>query len=128
HQKNAGAIARFLEKQSGIDRVYYPGLESHPHHALAKKQQKGFGAMVTVDVKGDRASAEKFMTRLKLFRLAESLGGVESLVAYPDTMSHASMTEESRRAAGISERTMRLSVGIEHVDDIIADWKQALEA
>lgn len=126
HQKNAVAIARFLEKQSGIDRVYYPGLESHPHHALAKKQQKGFGAMVTVDVKGDRASAEKFMTRLKLFRLAESLGGVESLVAYPDTMSHASISVEARRAAGISERTVRLSVGIEHVDDLLADLKQAL--
>ncbi|HVJ66539.1 MAG TPA: PLP-dependent aspartate aminotransferase family protein [Caulifigura sp.] len=128
HQKNAMALARFLEKHPKIERVYYPGLESHPQHALAKKQQKGFGAMVTADIKGNRATAEKAMTSLKVFSLAESLGGVESLVAYPDTMSHASMTEESRRAAGISERTMRLSVGIEHVDDLIADWKQALEA
>lgn len=126
HQRNAVAIANMLEKHPAIDRVYYPGLESHPHHELAKKQQKGFGAMVTVDVKGDRATAEKFMTRLKLFRLAESLGGVESLVAYPDTMSHASMSVEARRAAGISERTVRLSVGIEHGDDLLADIKQAL--
>ena len=128
HQKNAMALAKFLEKHPKIDRVYFPGLESHPHHALAKKQQKGFGAMVTADIKGSRATAEKAMTSLKIFSLAESLGGVESLVAYPDTMSHATMTEASRRAAGISERTMRLSVGIEHIDDLIADWKQALDA
>ncbi|MBX3444604.1 MAG: PLP-dependent transferase [Planctomyces sp.] len=128
HQRNAAAIARMLDGHAAVERVYYPGLESHPHHALAKKQQKGFGAMVTFDVKGDRARAERVMTRLKLFRLAESLGGVESLVAYPDTMSHASMTEESRRAAGISERTVRVSVGIEHVDDLLADLRQALEA
>jgi O-succinylhomoserine (thiol)-lyase len=128
HQKNAAAIARMLEKHPTVDRVYYPGLESHPHHALAKKQQKGFGAMVTFDVKGDRARAERVMTSMKLFRLAESLGGVESLVAYPDTMSHASISEEARRAAGISERTVRVSVGIENCDDLLADLKRALEA
>jgi cystathionine beta-lyase/cystathionine gamma-synthase len=128
HQKNAMAVARLLEKHPAVERVYYPGLESHPQHALAKKQQKGFGAMVTLDVKGDRAAAEKFMTRLKLFRLAESLGGVESLVAYPDTMSHASISVEARRAAGISERTVRLSVGIESGEDLLADLTQALSA
>ncbi len=128
HQKNAMALARMLEAHPAIERVYYPGLESHPHHQLAKQQQRGFGAMVTVDIKGDRARAERAMTSLQVFRLAESLGGVESLVAYPDTMSHASISEAQRRGMGISERTMRLSVGIEHIDDLIADWKQALDA
>jgi O-succinylhomoserine (thiol)-lyase len=128
HQKNAMAIAKMLEKHPAVEKVYYPGLESHPGHALAKKQQRGFGAMVTFDIKGDRASAEKMMTSLKYFRLAESLGGVESLVAYPDTMSHASMTEAARRAAGISERTIRVSVGIEGQEDLLADLKQALES
>ena len=128
HQKAAMAVARMLEEHPKVDRVYYPGLVSHPQHELAKKQQDGFGAMLSFDVKGDGAFAEKVLERFKLFQLAESLGGVESLVEYPETMSHASMTLEARRKAGISERTIRVSVGIEHPDDLVADMRQALEA
>jgi cystathionine beta-lyase/cystathionine gamma-synthase len=121
------AIARMLAEHPAVERVYYPGLESHPQHALAKRQQHGFGAMLSFDVRGDGQQAERVLTGLKLFQLAESLGGVESLVEYPETMSHASMTLEARRTAGISERTIRVSVGIEHPDDLIADLRQALE-
>lgn len=126
HQRGAMALARMLDEHPQVDRVYYPGLESHPHHALAKRQQSGFGAMLSFDVAGTRADAENVLTGVKLFQLAESLGGVESLIEYPETMSHASMTLEARRAAGISERTIRVSVGIEHPDDLIADMRQAL--
>ncbi len=128
HQKSAMAVARMLAEHPNVERVYYPGLESHPHHELAKKQQDGFGAMLSFDVKGDGAYAERVLERFKVFQLAESLGGVESLVEYPETMSHASMTLEARRTAGISERTIRVSVGIEHPDDLTADMRQALEA
>jgi cystathionine beta-lyase/cystathionine gamma-synthase len=127
HQRGAQALAEFLEKHPGVDRVYYPGLKSHPHYELAKKQQFGPGGMLSFDVKVGRKEAEKVLTRTKLFQLAESLGGVESLIEYPESMSHASMTLEARRAGGISERTLRVSVGIEHPDDLIADMKQALE-
>jgi cystathionine beta-lyase/cystathionine gamma-synthase len=127
HQRAAAAVAEFLESHPLVDRVYYPGLPSHPHHELAKKQQDGFGAMVSLDVKGDRSDAERVLHGTKLFQLAESLGGIESLISYPDTMSHASISEEARRAAGISERTIRLSVGIENPDDLVADLKAALE-
>jgi O-succinylhomoserine (thiol)-lyase len=127
HQRGAMAIARMLAEHPAVERVYYPGLESHPQHALAKRQQHGFGAMLSFDVRGDGQQAERVLTGLKLFQLAESLGGVESLVEYPETMSHASMTLEARRTAGISERTIRVSVGIEHPDDLIADLRQALE-
>lgn len=126
HQRNATAIARMLREHPKVDRVYYPGLPDHPHHELAKRQQDGFGAMVSFDVRGTRADAERVLTASKIILLAESLGGVESLWAYPETMSHASISHEARRAAGISERTIRLSVGIEHVDDLIADLRQAL--
>ncbi|HEX6986487.1 MAG TPA: PLP-dependent aspartate aminotransferase family protein [Planctomycetaceae bacterium] len=127
HQRNAMAIARMLREHPKVERVYYPGLPDHPHHELAKRQQSGFGAMLSFDVKGDRRYVERVLTGTKLILLAESLGGVESLWEYPETMSHASMTEEARRAAGISDRTIRLSVGIEHVDDLIADLRQALD-
>lgn len=126
HQRNAMAIARMLEKHPKVERVYYPGLESHPHHELAKKQQSGFGAMLSFDIKGDRAYAEKVLTSAKLILLAESLGGVESLWEYPESMSHASMTPAARKEAGISEKTIRLSVGIENAEDLIADIQQAL--
>ncbi len=128
HQKSAMAVARMLAEHPKVDRVYYPGLETHPQHALAKKQQDGFGAMLSFDVKGDGKSAERVLERFKVFQLAESLGGVESLVEYPETMSHASMTLEARRNAGISDRTIRVSVGIEHPDDLVADMRQALDA
>lgn len=128
HQKGAMALARMLDEHPNVDRVYYPGLESHPHHELAKTQQDGFGGMVSFDIKGTRADAERLFVNIKLFQLAESLGGIESLIEYPETMSHASMTAEARVDAGISERTVRVSVGIEHPDDLVADMKQALEA
>lgn len=126
HQKGAMALARYLEKHPKVERVYFPGLESHPQHALAKAQQKGFGAMMSFDIKGGRPEAERVLNNLQLFLLAESLGGVESLVEYPETMSHASMTLEARRAAGITEKTIRVSVGIEHEDDLIAGMEHAL--
>ena len=122
----AQAVAKMLEGHPAVDRVYYPGLASHPHHELARRQQKGFGGMVSFDVRGGRADAERFLYGTKLFQLAESLGGIESLVAFPVTMSHASMSAEARQKAGISERTIRLSVGIEHPDDLIADLRHAL--
>ena len=128
HQRGAMALARMLEKHARVERVYYPGLESHPQHALAKRQQDGFGAMLSFDVRGGRAQSEKILTSFKLFYLAESLGGVESLVSYPETMSHASMTAQARRTAGISEKTIRVSVGIEDAHDLVDDMRQALEA
>lgn len=127
HQKGAQALAEFLHGHSKVAKVYYPGLTDHPQHALAKRQQKGFGAMLSFDVNGGRPAVEKILSKLTLFQLAESLGGVESLIEYPDTMSHASMTEPARREAGISENTLRVSVGIEHPADLVADFKQALE-
>jgi O-succinylhomoserine (thiol)-lyase len=126
HERGAAAVATMLEGHPAVDRVYYPGLSSHPHHELARRQQKGFGGMVSFDVRGGRSDAERFLYKTKLFQLAESLGGIESLVAFPVTMSHASMSAEARQRAGISERTIRLSVGIEHPDDLIADLRQAL--
>ena len=126
HQRGAMALATMLASHPKVERVYYPGLPGHPGHELAKSQQHGFGGMLSLDVKGGRAQAERVLTGTTLFQLAESLGGVESLMEYPETMSHASMTPEARRAAGISEKTIRVSVGIEHPDDLIADLNQAL--
>jgi len=126
HQRGAMALARMLAENAKVEHVYFPGLESHPQHELAKKQQSGFGAMLSFDLQGGRPAVEKMLAKLTMFQLAESLGGVESLIEYPDTMSHASMSQEARRAAGISEKTVRVSVGIEHPDDLIADLKQAI--
>ncbi|MEW4491003.1 PLP-dependent aspartate aminotransferase family protein [Thalassoglobus sp. JC818] len=128
HQRGAMALARMLDEHPKVQKVYYPGLESHPQHALAKSQQDGFGAMLSFDVAEDRTFAEKVFKNLKLFQLAESLGGVESLIEYPETMSHASMTADARREAGISERTIRVSVGIESPEDLVADMRNALDA
>ena len=99
HQRGAMAVANMLAEHPKVERVYYPGLPDHPHHELAKRQQKGFGAMLSFDVKGDRSDAEKVLCNTKYFLLAESLGGVESLISYPETMSHASIALEARRAA-----------------------------
>ena len=126
HQRGAMALARFLDSHPQIEHVYYPGLTDHPQHELAKRQQMGFGAMLSFDVKGGKATVERVVKQLKLFQLAESLGGVESLIEYPDSMSHASMSEAARREAGITESTLRVSVGIEHPDDLIADFQRAL--
>lgn len=127
HERGAMAIAEMLDAHPAVERVYYPGLPAHPGHELAKKQMSGFGGMLSLDLKGGRAAAERLVTKTKLFLLAVSLGGTESLIEYPDEMSHASMTLEARRRAGTSEKTVRVSVGIEHPDDLIADLRQALE-
>lgn len=126
HCSNALAVAQYLEAHPKVESVHYPGLESHPDHALAKRQMRGFGGMVSFTLSGGVASVDAFSRRTKVFLLAESLGGIESLVAYPPKMSHATMSEEQRLAAGIPPHLLRLSVGIEHIDDLLADLGQAL--
>ncbi len=121
HQENALAIAQYLENSPFVAQVYYPGLESHPQHALAKAQQFGFGAMVSFDIKGDINDAAAFLTRLNEFSLAESLGGVESLICHPATMTHAGMEATARAEAGVGDTLIRISVGIEDVKDLLAD-------
>ncbi len=128
HERGARAVAHMLRAHRAVERVYYPGLPDHPQHELAKRQQKGFGGMLSFDVRGGRAAAERVLYGVELFYLAESLGGIESLISFPVTMSHASMTAEARAAAGISEKTIRLSIGIEHPDDLVADLRRALDA
>jgi cystathionine gamma-synthase len=126
HQRNAFAAAGYLRNHPLVRQTYYPGLTDDPGHALASGQQSGFGGMVSFDLDLDALSAEVFFSRLRYFTLAESLGGVESLAEQPWTMSHAGISEDARRAAGISEGTVRLSVGIEHPDDLLEDLAQAL--
>jgi cystathionine beta-lyase/cystathionine gamma-synthase len=126
HCANALALARHLESESRVARVIYPGLASHPGHALAKKQMSGFGGMLSFELKGDVEAANTFATNTRIFTLAESLGGVESLVEVPPSMTHASIPAAVRRAAGLADGLVRLSVGIEHIDDLIADVDQAL--
>jgi cystathionine gamma-lyase len=131
HQQNALAVARWLESRREVARVYYPGLRSHPQHALARRQMSGFGGMVSFVLREDRGTlqrARSFLKSLRIFTCAESLGGVESLAEHPAIMTHASIPPERRRALGISDGLIRLSVGIEHVDDLIADLEQALGA
>ncbi len=128
HQRGAMALATMLAEHPKVEKVYYPGLPTHPGHELAKRQQDGFGAMLSFDVHGGRTQAEKVLTGTRFFQLAESLGGVESLLEYPETMSHASMTLAARREAGISEKTIRVSVGIENPDDLVADMRAAVDA
>ena len=127
HCENAHELAGWLEKHPKIDRVIYPGLASHPHHALAKQQMpNGFGGIVTIYVKGGFDATRTFMERLHLFAIAESLGGVESLANHPALMTHASVPEDKRARLGITDNLVRLSVGVEDVDDLIADLEQAL--
>ena len=126
HCANAQAVAEMMEAHPKIDRVYYPGLESHPHHALAKRQMRGFGGMVTAILKGGLNEAQRFLERVEIFALAESLGGVESLIEHPGIMTHASIPADKRAALGITDGLVRLSVGVEDVDDLIADLNQAL--
>lgn len=126
HQKNAMTIAQWLEKQDAVEKVWYPGLESHPQHELAKKQMHGFGGMVSLVVKGGLEAAKGVLQNTKLFALAESLGGVESLIGHPATMTHASIPQKDREARGISDGLVRLSVGIEDIDDLIGDLTHAL--
>ncbi|MGJ4804067.1 O-succinylhomoserine (thiol)-lyase [Luteimonas sp. SDU82] len=127
HQENAQAIALQLEAHPAVARVHYPGLSSHPGHALASRQQSGFGAMLSLELEGGVEAVRAFVDGLRHFTLAESLGGVESLVAHPASMTHAAMTAEARAAAGIPDGLLRLSVGIEAGDDLQADLAAALE-
>jgi cystathionine gamma-synthase len=128
HEQNANELASWLKTQPGVGRVLYPGLVDHPQHATARAQQNGFGAIVTIELVGGLPAVEKFVGELQLFSLAESLGGVESLVAHPATMTHAAMDPAARAAAGLTDGLLRLSVGIEAVNDLREDLAQALKA
>jgi cystathionine gamma-lyase len=127
HCENALAVAEHLERHPKVARVHYPGLESHPQHELAKRQMHCFGGMVTIELKGGLAEARRFLERCEIFALAESLGGVESLIEHPAIMTHASVPAEARAALGIGDTLCRLSVGVEDVDDLIADLDRALK-
>ena len=126
HQENAMAIAKYLEKHAAVEKVIYPGLTSHPQHELAKKQMSGFGGMLSIVVKGGIERANELLRNTKLFSLAESLGGVESLIGHPATMTHAAIPKAERDARGVVENLVRLSVGIEDCDDLIKDLDNAL--
>jgi len=128
HGRNAQAVAEFLVSQPSVKRVYFPGLASHPGHDIAKRQQSGFGAIVTLEVQGGVDGAKRFSEALELFSLAESLGGVESLVAHPATMTHAAMAPEARAAAGLVDGLLRLSIGIESPEDLLRDLQRGIAA
>ncbi len=125
HQQNTDTLVAFLQSSPLVSRIFYPGLKSHPGHAIAKKQQSGFGGIVSFELEGNIADIAVFVEALKLFSLAESLGGVESLVCHPATMTHAAMDEAARTTAGISESLIRLSIGIEDENELINDLQQA---
>ncbi len=127
-QENAMQIATMLDAHPNISTVYYPALPSHPNHEIAKKQQSGFGAMLSFDVVGTIKDVKKFVDALDIFSLAQSLGGTESLINHPATMTHVSMGEEARAKAGVSDQLLRLSVGVEHIDDLLDDLTNALKA
>lgn len=126
HCENALAIAQWLERHPAVEQTIYPGLPSHPQHDLAKRQMSGFGGMITAILKGDLETSRRFLERCRLFSLAESLGGVESLIEHPAIMTHASVPAEQRAALGISDTLVRLSVGVEDVQDLIDDLDAAL--
>jgi cystathionine gamma-lyase len=126
HERNATRIAGFLKEQPRVRRVYYPGLSDHPGHDVAAAQMDGFSGMVSFEVRGGLAEARRVLTRLRIFKIAESLGGVESLVELPAIMTHASIPKEERRKAGLDDGLVRLSVGIEDVEDLIGDLQGAL--
>ncbi len=128
HEENGLALAKFLDQREEVEKVYYPGLENHPDHALACRQQSGFGGMLSFDIKGGESAAQAFIAELKIYSFAESLGGVESLIEHPASMSHAAMTPEGLAAAGIGPGTLRVSAGIEASSDLIADLEQAFTA
>lgn len=127
HEENAMKVAAFLEKHPKVEKVIYPGLESHPQHHLAKTQMKGFGGMITFFIKGGIQESRKFLENVKIFALAESLGGVESLVDHPAIMTHASIPKEVREKLGIFDNLIRLSVGIEDIEDIIQDLQNGFD-
>jgi cystathionine gamma-synthase len=127
-EATAAQLARALAAHPAVGDVYYPGLESHPNHLLASRQQSGFGAMLSFELRGGETEIRELLSRLRLFSLAESLGGVESLVAHPATMTHAAMDADARREAGISEQLLRVSVGLESATDLLDDLQNALAA
>jgi cystathionine beta-lyase/cystathionine gamma-synthase len=127
HCSNGMKVATFLENHPKVKRVMYPGLKSHPQHAIAKAQMKGFSGMVTCELKGTIQSGIKLMNNVKLCALAESLGAVETMVTHPASMTHASVPKEVREARGLTDGIVRFSVGIENPDDILADIEQALK-
>ncbi|REL31519.1 cystathionine gamma-synthase [Thalassotalea euphylliae] len=128
HQENANQVASFLANHPAVEQVYFPGLADHPQHELATRQQKDFGAMLSFEVKGGEPAVRALFDNLPLFTLAQSLGGVESLISHPSTMTHAGMDIEAQKAAGISQSLVRLSVGIEDISDILADLDAGLAA
>ena len=129
HCSNAQAVAEWLQQHPAIDKVYYPGLKSHINHDIAKKQSKGFGGVVSFTLKNDtEEAATQLVTNTKFFKLAESLGGVKSLLCHPAQMTHKSIPAEKRKSAGVADSLIRLSVGLEEVEDLIADLEQALNA
>lgn len=128
HEKNAMAVAEYLEAHPKVERVVYPGLKSHPQHEIAEKQMLGFGGMITFFLKGDIKKSKKFLSSVKLFSLAESLGGVESLIEHPAIMTHASVPKKVRESIGLTDNLIRLSVGIENVDDLIDDLETAFKS
>jgi cystathionine gamma-lyase len=127
HEENAQAIANFLAEHPRVEKVYYPGLPSHPDYELAKRQMSGFGGMVSFQFQGTPADVDTVVRRFKVFALAESLGGVESLVCHPVTMTHGSIPKEIRESRGLTDTLLRLSVGIEDIEDLLADLQQALK-
>ncbi len=127
HQENTHALIALLQDHPAVRKLHYPGLVTHPGHALAARQQRGYGAMLSLELEGGEAAVRAFVDGLDYFTLAESLGGVESLIAHPATMTHAAMTAEARQAAGIGDGLLRLSVGIEHADDLVEDIAAALD-
>jgi cystathionine gamma-synthase len=128
HEESAGILANVLDEHASVERVYYPGLASHPGHELAARQQSGFGGMVSFEIHGGEAAVRAFVDNLQYFSLAESLGGVESLVCHPPSMTHAPVSEEALAEAGIGQSLIRLSVGLESTEDLVADVLGALEA
>lgn len=127
HAENGMKVANYLEKHPQVEKIIYPGLASHPQHALAKEQMSGFGGMITFFIKGGLPAARKFLESVEVFALAESLGGVESLIEHPAIMTHASVPAEQRKALGIDDSLIRLSVGVEDVDDLLQDLEQAFK-
>ena len=127
HEANAIAVANYLARHPAVKRVFYPGLKSHPGHEIAKRQMKGFGGVVSFELKVGMEAVNSFLRRIKVFALAESLGGIASLVDHPATMTHVSMPKEHREKVGITDELIRLSVGLENVEDLIDDLRQALE-
>ena len=128
HQENANAVAEFLVKHPAIKKVYFPGLVKHPNHELAKRQQQGFGGMLSFEIKGGTDAVKLLFKNMKLFTLAQSLGGVESLISHPSTMTHAGMEIDAQLEAGITQSLVRISVGLEDISDILADLDMALNA